>query len=76
MVYYLSADDVVALASRVVRSLRAEADVVMAHWTGETNYPLSGDEACDLFIWALKGTMAVERRDRHPDFRIDVLVKR
>jgi SAM-dependent methyltransferase len=76
MIYYLGADDVMALASCVARSLRAEADVVMVHWTRETDYPLSGDEACELFIRGLEGAMRVERRDRHPAFRLDVLVKR
>ncbi len=76
MIYYLSADDVGALASRVAQCLRAEADVVMVHWTGATNYPLSGDEACGLFIRGLEGVMTVARCDRHPAFRIDVLTKR
>ncbi len=76
MIYYLSADDVTRLASRVARTLRDEADVVLVHWTKETDYPLSGDEACDLFIRGLEGAITVERCDRHPAFRIDVLVKR
>lgn len=76
MIYYLNANDVSHLASRVARSLRNKADVVLVHWTKETDYPLSGDEACDLFIRGMDGTMAVERCDRHGDFRIDVLVKR
>lgn len=76
MIYYLSVDDVMALASCVARSLRNEADVVMVHWTKKTDYPLPGDEACDLFIRSLDGVMTVSRCDRHSAFRIDVLVKR
>jgi len=76
MIYYLSPDDVARLASRVSQCVRNEADVVMVHWTKETDYPLSGDEASELFISGMEGTMTVERCDRHPAFRIDVLVKR
>lgn len=73
VIYYLSADDVTRLASCVTRSLCREGDVVLVHWTGETDYPLSGDEACDIFIGCME-RMRIERRDRHSVFRIDVLV--
>jgi SAM-dependent methyltransferase len=76
VVYYFAADDVARLASRVARSLAYEANVVLVHWTGETNYPLSGDDACDLFIARMEQTARLERRDRHQVFRLDVLVKR
>jgi SAM-dependent methyltransferase len=75
VIYYLSADDVTRLAACVTRSLRGEANVVLVHWTGETNYPLTGDEACDIFIKCMDRTMKVERRDRHSAFRLDVLVQ-
>lgn len=73
VIYYLSADDVRRLASRVARSLGKCGDVVLVHWTGETNYPLSGDEACDIFIGCME-RMSIERSDRHSAFRIDVMV--
>ncbi len=45
VVYYLSRHDVGRLAARVTRSLAKDGSVILVHWTGETNYPLSGDEA-------------------------------
>src|SRR5271170_2925765 len=50
VVYYLSRVDVGRLAARVTRSLPAGGSVLLVHWTGPTNYPLSGDEAAALFI--------------------------
>jgi cyclopropane fatty-acyl-phospholipid synthase-like methyltransferase len=76
IVYYLSADDVVRLASRVSASLASEGNVVLVHWTGETDYPLTGDEAAELFIACMDQTMLAERRDRHHAFRLDVLACR
>jgi len=68
---YLSADDVVRLASRVSASLASEGNVVLVHWTGETDYPLTGDEAAELFITCMDQTMLAERRDRHHAFRLE-----
>jgi len=76
LIYYLSAYDVRRLASRVTRSLCRQANVVLVHWTEETDYPLTGDEACDIFIRCMEQTMKVERCDRLHAFRLDVLVNR
>ncbi len=76
VLYYLSAEDVTRLASRVASSLADEGNVALVHWTGETDYPLTGDEAADLFIKRIEQTARVERRSRHPAFRLEVLVKR
>jgi 2-polyprenyl-3-methyl-5-hydroxy-6-metoxy-1,4-benzoquinol methylase len=76
VVYYLCARDVQRLAMRVTRSLAPEGDIVLVHWTGETDYPLTGDEAAEFFIAAMRRTVKVERRDRHHAFRLDVLRRR
>jgi SAM-dependent methyltransferase len=73
VVYYLDAGDVARLAARVCGSLRPGGDVVLVHWTGETHYPLTGDEAADLFIRESRGTLAVDRQVRTRAYRLDVL---
>ena len=53
VVYYLSRDDVGRLAgpeSPIRWPSRAGSSDLLVHWTGLTNYPLSGDEAAALFI--------------------------
>ena len=50
VVYYLAPDDVAALAARVRDTLALGGDLVLVHWTGETDYPLSGDEAAELLL--------------------------
>ena len=73
IVYYLSREDVGRLAARVTRSLPKGGSVILVHWTGQTNYPLSGDEAAALFIKRMGSTCVVERGDRYRQFRLDVL---
>ena len=76
VVDYLGADDVVALAGRVVGSLEPGGDVVMVHWVGKKRGPPSGDEASDRFVAAAGGEVAVLRAERNADYRLDVLRRR
>ncbi|GJD61991.1 class I SAM-dependent DNA methyltransferase [Methylobacterium frigidaeris] len=76
VVYYLDAGDVARLAGRVRESLLPGGDVVLVHWTGETHYPLTGDEAADLFIRETRARLAVDRPIRTASYRLDVLRSR
>jgi cyclopropane fatty-acyl-phospholipid synthase-like methyltransferase len=73
VVYYLGPEDVSRLAARVTHSLPKGGSVILVHWTGPTDYPLSGDEAAALFIERMGSTCVVERADRYAEFRLDVL---
>ena len=73
VVYYLSCDDVGRLAANVANSMAKGGSVILVHWTGPTNYPLSGDEAAALFVERLGPNYVVERADRYAEFRLDVL---
>jgi hypothetical protein len=73
IVYYLSREDVGRLAARVTGSLAKAGSLILVHWTGPTDYPLSGDEAAALFIKCVGSSCVVERAERYPQFRLDVL---
>jgi hypothetical protein len=73
VVYYLSRDDVALLAAKVANSMAKSGSVILVHWTGLTDYPLSGDEAAALFIDRIGPSYVVERADRYAEFRLDVL---
>ena len=75
VVYYLSRGDVGRLAARVTNSLATGGSVILVHWTGLTNYPLSGDEAAALFIEPVGPACVVDRADRYAEFRLDVLTR-
>jgi SAM-dependent methyltransferase len=76
VVYYFSREDVARLAARIAGSLAPLGDLVLVHWIGETNYPLSGDEAAELLIGELGEAVIVERAERRSQFRLDVLRRR
>jgi predicted TPR repeat methyltransferase len=73
VIYYLSRWDVGRLAGRVTESLAPGGAVILVHWIGSTDYPLSGDEAVVLFIERMGLTYVVDRSDRYCRFRLDVL---
>lgn len=72
VVYYLDPADVERLAARVGRSLAPAGDVLLVHWTGETDYPLSGDEAVERFVRA-SPALRVRQGTRRPEYRLDLL---
>jgi trans-aconitate methyltransferase len=76
VVYYLEAADVGKLAAKVISSLAPQGSIVLVHWIGETNYPLTGDEAAELFIARLEGLVETVRAERHSEYRLDVLTRR
>jgi cyclopropane fatty-acyl-phospholipid synthase-like methyltransferase len=76
VVYYMDEQDVAGLASKAVQALASSGDIVLVHWTGETHYPLSGDEAAELFIKSTERSVEVVRQDRYPTYRLDVLSRR
>jgi 2-polyprenyl-3-methyl-5-hydroxy-6-metoxy-1,4-benzoquinol methylase len=73
VVYYLNGEDVSRLAASVARSLTPDGSVILVHWIGSTDYPLSGDEAAALFIERVGSACVVERAVRYRQFRLDVL---
>jgi 2-polyprenyl-3-methyl-5-hydroxy-6-metoxy-1,4-benzoquinol methylase len=75
VVYYLAADDVAHLARRVETSLAPRGDIVLVHWIGATNYPLSGDDASEIFLVEVSGFTSIVRQRRAERFRLDVLTR-
>jgi SAM-dependent methyltransferase len=47
--------------------------LVLVHWTGPTDYPLTGDQVHDHTIAATTGFLHVTQSAVHPSYRLDVL---
>ncbi|MCE4226630.1 methyltransferase domain-containing protein [Methylobacterium sp. C25] len=73
VVYYLDRADLALLVARVEGSLLPGGDVVLVHYLGETDYPLTGDEAADGFIETASAFATLEDQSRKDGYRIDVL---
>jgi SAM-dependent methyltransferase len=72
VVYYLSRADADLLAERVVASLAFGGDLVLVHWTGETDYPLSGDEASERLLEKTHPALRPTLQKRLDRFRLDI----
>jgi cyclopropane fatty-acyl-phospholipid synthase-like methyltransferase len=72
VVYYFDPADVARLAAYVIRALRSGGDLLLVHWLGETDYPLSGDEAVLTLGDALGATVEEVVTERHDQYRIDL----
>ncbi|HKM62941.1 MAG TPA: class I SAM-dependent methyltransferase [Acidisphaera sp.] len=76
VLYYLDEADLRAVVERVRTALLPGGAVVLVHWLGPTDYPLTGDAATELLTSALEDVCDVTRSERQPDYRLDVLVRR
>jgi SAM-dependent methyltransferase len=52
ILYYFSSADLNHLAEACLTAADAEAELILCHWLGETDYPLTGHEASELFARA------------------------
>ena len=57
VLYYFDKADLERVAQRCVSSISPGGEIVLCHWLGETDYPLTGHEASDLFADHLKRAM-------------------
>jgi SAM-dependent methyltransferase len=73
VLYYLAPSDLRRVADLCLASLEPDGHMVLCHWLGETNYPLSGDEAADLFIQAVAPRWRPTSARREPEYRLDLL---
>jgi len=73
LLYYLDAADVAALAGHLGRSLAPGGDLLLVHWTGPTDYPMSGNAAAELCIAAAAPFARLIRQARQPEYRLDLL---
>ncbi len=71
--YFLASADLVALVRHVGGAIEPGGDVVLVHWLGVTDYPLSGDEAAETFIREAAPFAGVLHQARTDAYRIDVL---
>lgn len=73
--YYLSQVDLDALREAIASALAPGGDLVLVHYTGGTNYPLTADEVHATFLaWEGRAwhRVAAEQTER---YRIDVLTR-
>jgi SAM-dependent methyltransferase len=73
--YYWDLGDLDRFAAWLPSSLTPRGRCVLVHWTGETDYPLTGDEVHDRLLQQLAPALRPERSLRRPEYRLDVLAR-
>ena len=71
--YYWSTRDLELVAEFARQAVTPGGDIVLVHWTGVTDYPLSGDEAAQRFIDATHAFAWPLLHARAEHYRIDLL---
>lgn len=72
VVYYWSDADIIEAADWIAGNLAIGGDLLLVHWTGETDYPQSGDDAVAKLEHALGAAVVVVTQERCPDYRLDL----
>jgi 2-polyprenyl-3-methyl-5-hydroxy-6-metoxy-1,4-benzoquinol methylase len=57
VLYYFSTPHLERVARSCTNSISQDGEIVLCHWLGETDYPLSGVDASELFARLVKPTM-------------------
>ena len=77
VLYYLDRPTLVDAALATLAVARPGADILLVHWLGPTpDYPLTGEQAAEHFIAALKSDVQILAQTRIPQYRIDLFRRR
>lgn len=70
--YYWDDADLARASGWIAANVTPGGDILLVHWTGETDYPQSGDAAVAKLWQALEQRIEVLRAERHPEYRLDL----
>lgn len=76
VVYYWDRDDVGRAADWLRGALPSGGDLLLVHWIGETDYPLSGDDAVEALGIGLGDAVEAIGAERHERYRLDLWRRR
>jgi len=72
VIYYWDEADLARMAEYLPSTIPAGGHVLLVHWTGETDYPKSGDDAVLELRRLLAGSFAVCLEERRELYRLDL----
>ncbi|MGA7804039.1 SAM-dependent methyltransferase [Bradyrhizobium sp.] len=73
VLYYFSAVDLRCVATLCAESLLPNGEVVLCHWLGDTDYPLTGQAASELFAEAIAFRLPVREIRCNDVYRLERL---
>lgn len=74
VLYYMTTDDLQAVAEHCFAAQPEGGELVLCHWLGDTDYPLTGSQAADAFVTAAR-VHGYRHETMHNDvYRLDRLL--
>ncbi|MCG6205863.1 nodulation S family protein [Rhodopseudomonas sp. HC1] len=73
VLYYFAAPDLAGVAQQCIDALRPDGEIILCHWLGETDYPLTGLEASDQFFQAVAARLPVRAIVKDEVYRLERL---
>jgi SAM-dependent methyltransferase len=70
--YYWSPADLDRAAAFIERALLPGGDLLLVHWIGGTDYPLSGDDATERLLAACHPFLRLLKAERTASYRLDL----
>lgn len=70
--YYWDDADLALASRRLLDLLAPGGDLILVHWTGETDYPQTGDGAVEALRRGMAGALTEIRHGREPKYRLDL----
>lgn len=71
VLYYFDAADLARVAALCTTALRPGGEIVVCHWLGETDYPLTGEVAHELFAKAVAARLPVRALLERDVYRLE-----
>lgn len=71
VLYYFSRNDLRRVAQSCVEALSPGGEIVLCHWLGETDYPLSGTDASEVFADTVVSRLSVRSIVRDDVYRLE-----
>jgi SAM-dependent methyltransferase len=71
VLYYFVEADLQRLAGRCLDALAPGGEMIACHWLGETNYPLTGTDASELFAAAVAFRLPIQVPLRDEAYRLE-----
>jgi SAM-dependent methyltransferase len=71
VLYYFSHRDLERVAQLCIEALEPSGEIILCHWLGQTNYPLTGVEASELFASAVSPTLPLRKIFHDDVYRLE-----
>ncbi|MBW6523394.1 class I SAM-dependent methyltransferase [Sphingomonas sp. RHCKR47] len=71
VIYYWDRHDLARAANYLRAHVRPGGEIMLVHWIGETDYPLSGDDAVEGLRSLLGDAVTVTLSERREQYRLD-----